>query len=217
MIRAGIAAGVCAVVSGAAGGQVLRIAWSPSQGTAVVGDTVTWTLIAEFDGVPADRTLLAAVFDIGFEVDHNGDTGIQLSNNAFMPAFDGFFPADHGTITGDMITGASGSQVTPPLGVPDSSNPLSIYTYDMLITEGTPRSIFPGVSIVGQFTGAYEGGEFPEVFFYQDAAGMPGSVPFSSIIPLNQGLSIVPAPASGAVIAAFGVVASRRRRSGSAC
>ncbi len=207
------AAVAVAALSPAVQAQNLVIGAYPSQSTARLGDVVTWTIIAELDSVPSDRTVLATVLDIGFGLDYGGDAGVELSNNAYLPAFDGLFPAVNGTASGDSITGAVGSQSLSPLGTPDSSNPLSIYTYDMLITDDTERTIFADITIVGQFTGAYEDGSFGEVFFYQRADGSAGTVPFSAppllFLPT---LTIVPAPASVAVLASGVLLMGRRRR-----
>ena len=126
--------------------------------------------------------------------------------------------ADDGDIVGTEIHGAAGTNALPPTnnpGGPDSSNPLVIYTLDTLITDDTPRSIAAYPTIHGQFTGAYEGSTFPDVFAYQNPDGSPGTVPFELPNLLNYPtLTIVPIP-TPATASLFGLALCagiRRRR-----
>lgn len=210
-------AGVLCAASTAAS-QELRLNVVPSEEVAGVGDVVTWTFTAELLNPDPSRTLLAVVNEIEFDVSHQGDTGVEISNNALNPAFDGLFGSDNGTVSGSSITGVTGFQ-DPPLLVPDpvidSSNPLVIYEYDMLITDGSPRVLKADVDIIGQFSGSYTLDDFPfqDVFFYQLADGSLGQVPFTfGPLLFERTLTIVPTPASAALLGIAGVGLVGRRR-----
>lgn len=203
----------------------LLISISPDVAQASLGDTVTWTFTAQLLNPDPTKTLLATVSDINFSVDHSGntgpETGLQIVSNSFNPAFDSVFfgPANDGTISGTSILGASGSNTLPPLnnpGGPDSSNPLVIYTYQTLITDGTPRTVSAFPTIHGHFTGAYEGPPFADIFFYQNANGSPGTVPFNlpPVLFYPTLTIVVPAPASATALALGAFTAVRRRRAG---
>lgn len=201
----------------------LLIYITPDRTEAAVGDTVTWTFIAELRNPDPNKTILATVFDIGFDIAHSGnlgpEIGLQISGNSFNPAFDSVFfgPADPGDISGTSILGALGINTVPPLnnpGGPDSSNPLVIYTYDTLITDGTPRTVSAFPTINGQFNGAYVGPPFADLIFYQNADGTPGNVPFGLPDILNYPTLtiVVPSPASASLLGFGTLMLARRRR-----
>lgn len=220
-MRTRIAAGAALLLAGTTGAQTsLLLSVFPSTETATLGDVVTWTFVATLQDPDPNKTLLAAVVDIHFDLSFGAETDIVISNNSFSPAFDSVFlgPADDGDIVGTEIHGASGTNALPPTnnpGGPDSSNPLVIYTLDTLITDDTPRSIAAYPTIHGQFTGAYEGSTFPDVFAYQNPDGSPGTVPFELPNLLNYPtLTIVPIP-TPATASLFGLALCagiRRRR-----
>lgn len=213
----GIAVGLTA---SATYGQSLLFAVIPEQDTAELGDTVSWTLIAELIDPDPTKEILATVSNISFDMvvaDSLLAPGFEILNNSFTPAFnsDVFGPADNGIVSGAEILGATGSNTLPPLNNadgPDSSNPLAIYTFDTLITNGTQRTMSGYVTAIhGQFDGAYVGSPFPEIIQYQDANGnqfIPFDNPPLGLLPT---LTIVPAPSS---LAAFGLslAIARRRR-----
>lgn len=211
--------GALVVCAGSVSAQTeLLIASYPDRATAGLGDTVTWTIVAELLNPDPTKTIHATVSDISFDLSHRGDTGIQIVNNSFQPAFDSDFfgPANPGVVSGDSIVGAAGSNTISPLnnpGGPDSSNPISIYTYQTIITDDSPRQVIADIGIIGQFGGAYEGAPFPEVFQYQDALGNPGDIPFVFPVLLNYPhVQIVPAPMSASLLVLAGAGAVRRRR-----
>ncbi len=139
-------------------------------------------------------TIRAVIADLSFTLNAS-----NISSFTYNPAFDStFFGAASVTVTPTQID-FSGGNTLPPLnnpGGPDSSNPLHIGTY---------VGDFPsGMTINGQLSGAYVGSPFDDVFFYQNANGSPGSVPFRIIA--------IPAPASVSVLGFAGIAAMRRRR-----
>lgn len=216
-----VLAGVLVAAAGATSAQTeLLLSVVPDQETATLGDIVTWTVVAELLNPDPNKTILATVAEIDFDLSFGSETGLQISNNNFLPAFDSDFfgPADDGQVVGNQIVGADGFNTVPPLnngGGPDSSNPLMIYTFDTLITDDTPRTFGAYLSITGQFVGAYEGTEFPDVFFYQMADGSPGTVPYGFPPLLHfPTLTIVPipAPASASLLGVGALAAFRRRR-----
>lgn len=142
---------------------------------------------------PTD-TIRAIISDLSFTLH-----GTDLANFTYNPAFDStFFGPATVSVTPTQID-FSGTNTLPPLnnpGGPDGSNPLYIASFD---TTG-----INSFTINGQFSGAYVGAPFDNVFFYQNADGSPGSVPFS--------VCIIPAPASAMLLGFAGIAAMRRRR-----
>ncbi len=199
----------------------LAFSFTQSAYTAAPGDTVTITMIAEL--LHPTGSLIATVADMGFNLSFGG-TDLIIQNNNFFPAFDSDFfgPAVDGTVIGDSITNAFGSNTIPPLqnaAGTDASNPLQIYSFDIVIPQNPQESFYrvhkSDFELVGQVSGAYHGVPFPEVFNYQDALGNPGDVPwgfggtFSDYI---AGVRVIPAPASGLALLGLSTVAVRRRR-----
>lgn len=208
-------AGTLLAFAGTASAQTeLLIYIEPDRETAVLGDTVTWTVVAELLNPDPNKTLLAAVSDIQFDLSFGSEMGISISNNSFLPTFETFFPAIDGAVVGNEIIGASAQNTLPPLNTPDSSNPLMIYTFDTLITDGSPRTISSFLSIIGQFSGAYEGSLFPDVFFYQTAQGMQGTVPFRgpNLLEMPFLEIVIPTPTSVSLFGIGALAVCRRRR-----
>ena len=89
-----------------------------------------------------------------------------------------------------------------------------IYTFDTLITDGSPRTISSFLTIIGQFSGAYEGSPFADVFFYQNANGSQGTVPFRgpNLLEMPFLEIVIPAPASVSLLGIGALAACRRRR-----
>ncbi len=218
MRRQVVAAGVVLCTGSAFAQTRLVIASYPDRNTAGLGDVVTWSVVAELLDPDPTKTILATVSGVGFDIGHQGDSGIQVFNNSFQPAFDNQFtgPADDGVVVGSSIVGAEGENRLPPLnnnGGPDRSNPLLVYTYQILITEDTPRTLFGELTINGQFTGAYSGSPFPEILWYQNSDGSPGDTPYGYPPLLHMPfLTIVPAPMSASLLVLAGAGAARRRR-----
>ncbi|GAB5496289.1 MAG: hypothetical protein Phyf2KO_13690 [Phycisphaerales bacterium] len=210
-----IVAGCAVAASSAAHAQTsLQFSFDVSQSVAAPGDTVTFTLMAEL--INPTGTVLAAVADMGFNLSMSGDD-LTIQNNEFSPAFDSDFfgPANDGVVAGDSIIGALGGNTLPPLnnaGGPDSSNPLTIYSFDVVVPANPAQSgyIIDSFELVGQITGAYTGVPFPTILTYQDAQGNPGDTPYS----LNGifGFQIIPAPSSGLALLGLGAMTARRRR-----
>jgi len=140
-------------------------------------------------------TIRAVISDLAFTI-----TASNITNFTYNPAFDStFFGPATVNITSTSLT-FSGTNTLPPLnnpGGPDASNPLQIATFNA--TSNIENAV-----INGQMTGAYAGAPFPDVFFYQNADGSPGSVPYSVCIPT---------PASATMLGVIGMAAMRRRRS----
>ena len=139
-------------------------------------------------------TIRTIISDLSFTIG-----GYGFANFTYNPAFDStFFGPATVSVTSTEIN-FSGTNTLPPLnnpGGPDSSNPLYIASFDSMY--------FDSFTINGQFSGAYVGTPFDNVFFYQNANGSPGSVPFS--------VCIIPAPASATLMGLAGFAAMRRRR-----
>jgi len=213
-------AGALLALAGSASAQTeLLVYVAPDRATAVLGETVTWTVMAELLNPDPNKTILAVVSDFGFDLSFGSETGIDISNNWFRPAFvsDFFGPPDPGDVVGNQIIDALGVNVLPPLnnpGGPDSSNPLAIYSFDTLITDGTPREVSAFVTLNGQISGAYTGSPFPDVFFYQNADGSPGTVPFRgpNLLEMPFLEIVIPAPASASLLVIGLLGASRCRR-----
>ena len=159
----------------------------------VNGNPNVWDVTAELVN-PTD-TIRAVVSDLAFTL-----TGTNLANFEYNPAFDStFFGPATVTATSTQID-FSGTNTLPPLNNasgPDSSNPLSLFSF-----TGSPIDFV----INGQLSGAYVGSPFDNVFFYQDALGNPGTVPF------NISIVHIPAPASLALLGLGGLATARRRR-----
>ncbi len=208
-------AGCAVAASTAAHAQTeLQFSFDVSQAIAAPGDIVTFTLMAEL--VNPTGTILATVADMGFNLSMSGDD-LTIQNNEFAPAFDSDFfgPANDGVVSGDSIIGALGGNTLPPLnnaGGPDSSNPLTIYSFDVVVPANPAQSdyVIDNFELVGQITGAYAGVPFPTILTYQDAQGNPGDTPYSVVG--IAGFSIIPAPSSGFALLGLGALAARRRR-----
>lgn len=214
----------CAVAASTAAHAQTELEFRFEQNVYIVepGDTITVTLMAELLN-PTD-TVLATVADMGFNLTFGG-TDLTIENNEFAPAFDSDFfgPANDGVVSGDSIIGALGGNTLPPLnnaGGPDSSNPLTIYSFDVVIPLNPLQSSYrmeeSDFELAGQVTGAYAGTPFPTILTYQDAQGNPGDTPyrFNDFLPLDDILhiSVVPAPASSVALLGLGALAARRRR-----
>ncbi|GAB5496288.1 MAG: hypothetical protein Phyf2KO_13680 [Phycisphaerales bacterium] len=216
-------AGCAVAASSAAHAQTsLEFRFEQNVYSALPGETVSVTLMAEL--LNPTGTVLAAVADMGFNLTFGG-TDLTIENNEFAPAFDSDFfgPANDGVVSGDSIIGALGGNTLPPLnnaGGPDSSNPLTIYSFDVVIPSNPQQSTYymveSGFELAGQVTGAYAGTPFPTILTYQDAQGNPGNTPYSfnDFLPLDIILiiDVVPAPSSSAALIGFAAIAARRRR-----
>lgn len=181
------AALVAAGVAASASAQSLDI-------NIVEGPAGSWTASAVLNAPTG--TIRAVISDLAFTMN-----GAGIANFSYNSAFDStFFGAATVTASATQVN-FSGTNTLPPLnnpGGPDSSNPLSIATFN--------ASSVSSFTVNGQMTGAYVAAPFDNVFFYQNANGTAGTVPFSvNIVP-------VPAPASAALLGLGGLAAIRRRR-----
>ncbi|RNC82305.1 MAG: hypothetical protein ED559_11135 [Phycisphaera sp.] len=210
-------AGCAVAASTAAHAQTeLSIYFDVSQAVAAPGDIVTYTIMAEL--LNPTGTVLATVADIGFNLSMSGDD-LTIQNNDFSPAFDSDFfgPANDGVVSGDAIIGALGGNTLPPLnnaGGPDSSNPLTIYSFDVVVPANPAQASYrlEVFELVGQVTGAYTGVPFPIILTYQDAQGNPGDTSVSFQNSIFTEFQIIPAPSSGLALLGLGALAARRRR-----
>ncbi len=158
------------------------------------GPLGSWTVTAELSNPTG--TLRAAVSDLAFTMNGTG-----IANFSYNSAFDSTFFGPAAVTTSATQVTFSGTNTLPPLnnpGGPDSSNPLSIASFD--------AASVGSFVINGQFSGAYVGVPFDNVFFYQNANGTAGTVPF------RVDIKPVPAPASAALLGLGGLAAIRRRR-----
>ncbi len=141
-------------------------------------------------------TIRAVISDLAFTI-----TASNITNFSYNPAFDStFFGPATVNVTSTSLD-FSGTNTLPPLGNPggpDQSNPLQIATFNA-------TSWITNFEINGQMTGAYVGVPFDNVFFYQNADGSPGSVPFRLYY-------YPPAPGSASLLALAGIGTMRRRR-----
>ena len=217
-----IVAGCAVAASSAAHAQTeLVFDFQQSASQAAPGESVTITLVAEL--MNPTGTVLAAVADMGFNLSFGG-TDLIIENNEFEPSFDSDFfgPANDGVVSGDSIIGALGGNTLPPLnnaGGPDSSNPLTIYSFDVVIPMNPQQSSYDlplsGFELAGQVTGAYTGVPFPTILTYQDAQGNPGDTAYSVNHLLNGSIlsiGVIPAPSSGLALFGLGAMTARRRR-----
>ncbi len=175
---------------------------------ALLGESVRWEIWAELFNPTG--VISATVSDMAFSLDFGGQPELSISDNAWNPAFNSVFfgPANPGTVSDDRIDGASGTNTLPPLnnpGGPDSSNPLFCYGFTMNHDASFSNQYTPSLTIHGQFSGAYVGSPFHQVFFYQSASG--GTVPFRVVY---DTISYIPAPATG-TLALLSLAAIRRR------
>ncbi len=148
-------------------------------------------------------TIRAIISDLDFTIDWT-----DLRDFQYNPAFDStFFGPATVSVTPTQIN-FSGANTLPPLnnpGGPDSSNPLQIATFVGDDFSFVPF-ITPQLTINGQLSGAYVDTPFDNVFFYQNADGSPGTVPFRVYF------DYIPAPASVALLGFAGIATMRRRR-----
>ena len=128
--------------------------------------------------------------------------GAGISNFSYNPAFDStFFGPATVTVSPNQID-FHGSNTLPPLnnpGGPDSSNPLHIATFD--------ATLIWDFQVNGQLKGEYvtfPGGDY----FYQNANGTPGTVPYY----VHIDPSWVPSPGAACLLGFSGIAAMRRRR-----
>jgi len=179
------AALVAAGVAASASAQSLDILVQPTGGGS-------WTIDATLSNPTG--TIVAVISDLNFTM-----TGADIANFSYNSAFDSTFFGNATVTASATQVSFGGTNTLPPLnnaGGPDSSNPLHIATFD--------ASSVSDLVVNGQFTGAYAGAPFPVVFFYQNANGSAGPVPYT--------VTIIPAPASAALLGLGGLAAIRRRR-----
>lgn len=142
--------------------------------------------------------LIAAVSDLSFTL-----SGTNITSFVHNPAFDSdFFGPASVSITPNTVE-FSGQNTLPPLsnaGGVDSSNPLLIANIEALFIWN--------IQINGQMTGAYDNAPFVNVFFYQNADGTAGSVPYSVLIDVAW----MPTPGTATLIGMGGIIGLRRRR-----
>ena len=148
-------------------------------------------------------SIRAIISDLAFTIDWT-----DLRDFQYNPAFDStFFGPASVSVTPTQIN-FSGTNTLPPLnnpGGPDGSNPLQIATFVGDDFSFVPF-ITPQLTINGQLSGAYVSSPFDDVFFYQNADGSPGTVPFRAYF------DYIPAPASAALLGFAGIAVMRRRR-----
>ncbi|GAB5496195.1 MAG: hypothetical protein Phyf2KO_12750 [Phycisphaerales bacterium] len=187
MKQACIACLATGIASGALADTQLRFTISTFDGN-------NWAMTAELENPTG--TVIAAIADLGFTL-----TGSNISNFQHNTAFDSdFFGPATVSVTSTQVD-FIGSNTLPPLNNasgPDSSNPLLIATFQ--------ADSLDSFDLVGQVTGAYTGVPFPEILFYQNADGSPGTTTWC------VGFYCTPTPGTATAIAIGGALLMRRRR-----
>ncbi len=158
------------------------------------GNGNEWLMEAELDNPTG--TVLATIADLGFTL-----TGTNISDFEYNSAFDSDFFGDADvTVTSEQID-FIGNNALPPLnnsGGTDSSNPLRIATFQ--------ADRVNSFDLVGQVTGAYTGIPFPEILFYQNADGTPGTTRWCYFF------NCTPTPGTATALFMGCALVARRRR-----
>ncbi|GAB5496291.1 MAG: hypothetical protein Phyf2KO_13710 [Phycisphaerales bacterium] len=174
------------------------------------GESVNYTIWAEL--LNPEYEVLAVIADICFALDFGG-TDLVLSDNTFQPAFtsDFFGPPNDGTVNGDSIGHAFGSNTLPPLNNsdgPDSSNPMLVYTFVATVPENPAFSTYtPSMGLYNESRGALVGTPFPIILNYSHRGQQPDT-PYR----VEADTIYVPTPSVSLVFVYTGLTASRRRR-----